>query len=55
MIDYFPGGVWPVMLTPFTENNEVDYVGLAALTEWYISQGKWFIYSYAVQRNVFVT
>ena len=39
MIDYFPGGVWPVMLTPFTENNEVDYVGLAALTEWYISQG----------------
>ena len=20
----FPGGVWPVMLTPFTEENQVD-------------------------------
>lgn len=35
----FPGGVWPVMLTPFTPNNEVDYPALRALVEWYISQG----------------
>ena len=35
----FPGGVWPVMLTPFTEDNEVDYPALQALVEWYISQG----------------
>ena len=35
----FPGGVWPVMLTPFTDDNRVDYDGLAALTEWYIGQG----------------
>lgn len=32
----FPGGVWPVMLTPFTENNEVDYEALKRLVDWYI-------------------
>ncbi|MDO4291917.1 MAG: dihydrodipicolinate synthase family protein [Eubacteriales bacterium] len=35
----FPGGVWPVMLTPFTEENRVDFAGLEALIEWYIRQG----------------
>lgn len=39
MKNNFPGGVWPVMLTPFTPDDEVDYEGLAALTEWYIEQG----------------
>ena len=35
----FPGGAWPVMLTPFTEDNKVDYEGLKALTNWYIDNG----------------
>ena len=35
----FPGGVWPVMLTPFTVNDHVDYDGLDMLIEWYILQG----------------
>ena len=35
----FPGGAWPVMLTPFTEDNKVDYDGLGALIEWYIREG----------------
>lgn len=39
MENHFPGGVWPVMLTPFTKENEVDYQGLEALTEWYIREG----------------
>ena len=34
-----PGGLWPVMLTPFTENNQVDDKGLQALTEFYIQSG----------------
>lgn len=38
MKEKFPGGVWPVMLTPFTDNNEVDYGGLKELVEWYISK-----------------
>jgi 4-hydroxy-tetrahydrodipicolinate synthase len=35
----FPGGAWPVMLTPFTADNKVDYEGLKALTNWYIDNG----------------
>ncbi|MCE0495633.1 dihydrodipicolinate synthase family protein [Vibrio salinus] len=33
-----PNGVFPVMLTPF-KNNEVDYLSLAKLVEWYIESG----------------
>lgn len=36
----FPGGAWPVMLTPFTPPyNQIDYEGLKALTKWYIDNG----------------
>ena len=35
----FPGGVWPVMLTPFTKENNVDYNALGELIEWYIRNG----------------
>lgn len=35
----YPGGVWPVMLTPFTAGGEVDTEGLAALVDWYIAGG----------------
>lgn len=35
----FPGGSWPVMLTPFTEQNEVDYDALKELVDWYIENG----------------
>ena len=34
-----PEGLWPVMLTPFTEEMEVDYEGLRALTRWYLENG----------------
>jgi 4-hydroxy-tetrahydrodipicolinate synthase len=34
-----PKGVWPVMLTPFTKDNKVDYEALGYLTDWYISKG----------------
>ena len=35
----FPGGVWPVMLTPFTQDNEIDVPALRALVDWYIKNG----------------
>lgn len=35
----FPGGEWPVMLTPFTKENQVDYLALEALVSWYIEHG----------------
>jgi 4-hydroxy-tetrahydrodipicolinate synthase len=36
MKNKFPGGVYPVMLTPFTEENKVDYDSLGKLVDWYI-------------------
>lgn len=32
-------GVWPVMLTSFTEDGQVDFTALDALTDWYIEAG----------------
>jgi 4-hydroxy-tetrahydrodipicolinate synthase len=39
MDNNIPNGVWPTMITPFTNANEVDYEALGQLVEWYISQG----------------
>ena len=35
----YAGGVWPVMLTPFTAENKIDENALEKLTEWYIGSG----------------
>ncbi|MBJ7222997.1 MULTISPECIES: dihydrodipicolinate synthase family protein [unclassified Brenneria] len=32
-------GIVPVMLTPFTEQNAIDYPGLAKLIDWYLEKG----------------
>ncbi len=32
-------GVWPVMLTPFDENREIDWESLKKLIDWYIAAG----------------
>ncbi|BFT70984.1 dihydrodipicolinate synthase family protein [Paenibacillus sp. P36] len=34
-----PKGVWPTMVTPFTNTGKVDYAALEQLIEWYIDQG----------------
>ncbi len=34
-----PQGLWPVMITPFTESNTIDHNGLDALTRFYINAG----------------
>lgn len=35
----YAGGVWPVMLTPFDADNNIDEHALEQLTEWYIANG----------------
>ncbi|QQO07900.1 dihydrodipicolinate synthase family protein [Breznakiella homolactica] len=35
----FPDGIWPVMLTPFTEEGSVDFAKLEELIEWYQANG----------------
>ncbi len=32
-------GVWPVMLTPFDENREIDWPSLKKLIDWYLAAG----------------
>ncbi|MDD3057748.1 MAG: dihydrodipicolinate synthase family protein [Sphaerochaeta sp.] len=32
-------GCWPTMITPFTEDNKVDFAGVRKLTDWYIDRG----------------
>ena len=39
MKNVFPDGIWPVMLTPFTKENKVDYNALEYLVHWYFDQG----------------
>lgn len=33
------GGVWPTMITPFTDDNRIDYDGLGKLVDWYVERG----------------
>lgn len=33
-----PDGVWPTMITPFTDSNKIDYRALEEMIEWYIEK-----------------
>lgn len=48
-----PGGLWPVMLTPFQQNNEVDFAVLKSLTEFYIQQGASGLFSNCLSSEMF--
>ncbi|UQZ83676.1 putative 2-keto-3-deoxy-galactonate aldolase YagE [Paenibacillus konkukensis] len=39
MQGHISDGVWPTMVTPFTDDNEIDYEALEKLIEWYIAKG----------------
>ncbi|MEA2063305.1 MAG: dihydrodipicolinate synthase family protein, partial [Gemmatimonadota bacterium] len=32
-------GVWPVMITPFTDSDKIDYAVLEEMIEWYLERG----------------
>lgn len=32
-------GVWPVMITPFTADNKIDYDAVQAIIDWYVKEG----------------
>jgi len=38
MTNTIANGVWPVMVTPFTEQNTIDYDGVLELLDWYDKQ-----------------
>ncbi|WZL77390.1 dihydrodipicolinate synthase family protein [Eubacteriales bacterium mix99] len=37
--DYIPGGVYPTMITPFTEDNRIDFTAVANMIDWYMENG----------------
>ncbi len=39
MIKRIPNGVYPTMVTPFTDDNKVDYHALEQLISWYLERG----------------
>ncbi len=39
MSKLIPNGVWPTLITPFTETNEIDYAGVENLIKWYLERG----------------
>ena len=39
MIRNIPDGVYPTMVTPFTDDNKIDYNGVEQLLEWYWKNG----------------
>lgn len=39
MLDRLPSGVWPVMVTPFTADDKIDFEALDAQVEWFIDHG----------------
>lgn len=36
MIEDFPGGVWPTMVTPYKNDGSIDYDNLKKMVDWYI-------------------
>lgn len=46
-------GVWPTMITPFTEDNKPDFKAIAGLCEWYIQQGCAGIFSICQSSEMF--
>ena len=38
-MERYPNGVWPVMLTPFTEEGRIDHPALKRLVDFYIENG----------------
>ncbi|MEO6288995.1 MAG: dihydrodipicolinate synthase family protein [Ginsengibacter sp.] len=48
-----PGGLWPVMLTPFLDTYEIDYPGLERLTNFYINSGSNGLFSNCLSSEMF--
>lgn len=48
-----PGGLWPVMLTPFKDNNEIDTVALNELVEFYLNAGSQGLFANCLSSEMF--
>jgi len=48
-----PKGLWPVMLTPFKVNNEIDLIALETLTNFYIDSGSNGLFANCLSSEIF--
>lgn len=49
----YPDGVWPVMITPFTEDNRIDYEGVKQIVDFYIKNGVDGIFAVCLSSEMF--
>lgn len=49
----YPDGIWPVMITPFTENNKIDYDAVKQIVDWYIKNGVDGIFAICLSSEMF--
>lgn len=48
-----PKGLWPVMLTAFQEDRAIDWVGVDALTDWYLDKGAAGLFSVCLSSEMY--
>jgi len=48
-----PRGLWPVMLTPFSEDKSIDWDSLDRLTDWYLANGACGLFSCCLSSEVY--
>ena len=53
MIKSIPNGVYPTMITPYTEDNKVDYNAVEKLLEWYQNKGVEGIFAICQSSEIF--
>lgn len=48
-----PGGVWPVMVTPFNRDRSIDWQGLDSLVDWYVGAGVAGLFAVCLSNEMF--
>ncbi len=48
-----PAGLWPVMLTPYTDDGAVDWRGIDAVTDWYLDNGSAGLFANCLSSEMF--
>ena len=53
MLKQIPGGVFPTMITPYTEDNKIDYNAVLQLLSWYYGKGVRAIFAICQSSEIF--
>lgn len=53
MTNHFPNGVYPTMVTPFTQENTIDYTAVEQLIHWYGAKGVAGIFAVCQSSEIF--